>query len=130
PDERPDRSTRRGMPGFDEESEEAGITFKMKYLPGEQGENFRANLYDHGCGVAIADFDGDGHDDVYFVNQLGPNALYRNNGDGTFTDVTKQSGVDVGDRSGAAAVFADSGDYGPQERVISRRRVCQLSLRT
>ena len=60
----------------------------MGFLPGEQGEKFKINLYDHGCGVAVADFDGDGHDDVYFLNQLGPNALYRNKGDGTFEDVT------------------------------------------
>ena len=60
----------------------------MSFLPGEQGEKFKINLYDHGCGVAVGDFDGDGHDDIYFVNQLGPNALYRNKGDGTFEDVT------------------------------------------
>src|SRR5262249_32976467 len=70
--------------GFDEDAVGAGITFKMMFLPGEQGERFKGNLYDHGCGLAIADFDGDGLDDIYFTNQLGRNALYRNNGDGTF----------------------------------------------
>src|SRR5713226_8225832 len=74
-------------PGFKEAAHESGIHFRMRFLPDEQGENFKINLYDHGCGVAVADFDGDGHEDVYFVNQLGKNALYRNNGDGTFTDV-------------------------------------------
>ena len=70
----------------------------MNFLPAEQGEKFKINLYDHGCGVAVGDFDGDGHDDVYFVNQLGPNALYRNKGDGTFEDVTDKAGVGLGDR--------------------------------
>src|SRR4051794_12928109 len=71
--------------GFVESADKSGITFRMAFLPGEQGEKFKINLYDHGCGVAVGDFDGDGHDDIYFVNQLGPNALYHNNGDGTFT---------------------------------------------
>ena len=76
----PDTRDRRDRPGFHEAAAEAGITFRMMFLPTEQGVNFRANLYDHGCGLAIADFDGDSKDDIYFTNQLGPNALYRNNG--------------------------------------------------
>src|SRR5215813_8095971 len=52
---------------FREEAEKAGITFKMEFLPGEQGVNFKTNLYDHGCGIAVGDFDGDGYDEIYFV---------------------------------------------------------------
>ncbi|HXJ38324.1 MAG TPA: CRTAC1 family protein, partial [Bryobacteraceae bacterium] len=40
----------------------------------------------------IADFDNDGHDDI-FITCWGHNVLYRNNGDGTFTDVTKKAGL-------------------------------------
>src|SRR5262245_41755002 len=39
--------------GFREGAEDAGIDFKMAFLPGEQGENFKINLYDHGCGVVV-----------------------------------------------------------------------------
>jgi enediyne biosynthesis protein E4 len=46
----------------------------------------------HKTGVAAGDFDNDGHLDLY-VTALGPNILYRNNGDGTFTDVTQKAGV-------------------------------------
>src|SRR6516225_423210 len=74
-------------PGFQDRATESGLTFRMQFLAKEQGEKFKINLYDHGSGVAVADYDGDGHDDIYFVNQLGPNALYRNKGDGTFTVV-------------------------------------------
>ncbi|MFQ5859648.1 MAG: CRTAC1 family protein [Anaerolineae bacterium] len=44
-------------------------------------------------GTAWFDYDNDGDLDLYAVND-GPNALYRNNGDGTFTDVAKEAGAD------------------------------------
>ena len=45
-----------------------------------------------GMGAVAADFDGDGWEDLY-VTCYGPNHLYRNNRDGTFTDVTAKAGV-------------------------------------
>ncbi|WP_162006507.1 CRTAC1 family protein [Roseimaritima sediminicola] len=59
----------------------------------------------YGLGVAAADYDNDGDQDLY-VNNFGRNILYRNNGDGTFTDVTEQAGVG-GDEVGAGVVWAD-----------------------
>jgi hypothetical protein len=56
----------------------------------------------HKTGVAAGDFDNDGHLDLY-VTALGPNILYRNNGDGTFTDVTQKAGV-----AGAPAEWSTS----------------------
>ena len=58
-----------------------------------------------GMGVAVGDFDGDGWLDVY-LTALGPNALYRNRGDGTFEDVTARAGADD-PRWSASAAFAD-----------------------
>jgi hypothetical protein len=43
-------------------------------------------------GVAVADYDNDGYEDV-FVTGYGGNHLYHNNGDCTFTDVTEKAGV-------------------------------------
>src|SRR5262245_53674275 len=63
---------------FIDVAEEVGLTFRMNFLPNEQGETFKINLYDHGCGLAVGDFDGDGHDDLFFCNQLGKCALFRN----------------------------------------------------
>ncbi len=94
-------------PGFHERGLESGVAFRMNFMPGEQGEKFKTNLYDHGCGVAVGDFDGDGHDDVFFCNQLGRCALYRNKGDGTFEDITGRAGVGLGDRVCVGATFAD-----------------------
>ena len=69
-----------------------------------------------GAGCAFLDFDNDGWMDVYFVNS-GPsdfftpakplkNALYRNNGNGTFTDVTDKAGV-AGGKFGMGVAAAD-----------------------
>jgi hypothetical protein len=94
----------------------------MAFLPDEQGEKFKINVYDHGCGLAVADYDGDGHDDIYFCNQLGKNALYRNKGDGTFEDVTEKAGVGLGNRVCAGAVFADTLNRGCQDLYVTSTR--------
>jgi hypothetical protein len=45
-----------------------------------------------GMGASAGDFDGDGWKDL-FVTAYGRNTLYRNNGNGTFTDVTEKAGL-------------------------------------
>jgi len=58
-----------------------------------------------GMGVTFADYNNDGFTDIY-LTCLGPNLLYRNNGDGTFSDVTEKAGV--GDsRWSTSAAFGD-----------------------
>jgi hypothetical protein len=112
---------RPGLP-FQESAAEAGMTWRMNFLPNEQGQTFKINLYDHGCGLAVGDFDGDGREDIYFCNQLGPNALYRNNGDGTFTDVAQTAGVALGDRVCVAATFVDYLNEGRQSLFVTSTR--------
>jgi hypothetical protein len=108
---------------FVETAESAGIRFRATFLEGEQGARFKINLYDHGSGVAVADVDGDQDDDVYFLNQLGANALYRNDGGGTFTDVTALAGpVGLEDRVSVAAAFGDADGDGDQDLYVTTTR--------
>jgi len=46
-----------------------------------------------GHGVCVGDYDNDGYDDLFVTYYGQPNILYHNNGDGTFTDVTKSAGL-------------------------------------
>ncbi|MEQ1912518.1 MAG: VCBS repeat-containing protein, partial [Vicinamibacterales bacterium] len=60
---------------------------------------------DYGMGVAAGDFDNDGCVDLYLTN-FGPNRLFRNNCDGTFTDASQSSGVS-GSGWSVSAAFVD-----------------------
>jgi len=108
--------------GFQERAREAGIAFRMHSLPKEQGEPFHINLYDHGSGLAVGDYDNDGREDIYFLNQLGPNALYRNVGDGSFVDVTAKAGVAIGNRISVGATFADYDNDGWADLFVTTTR--------
>jgi hypothetical protein len=62
---------------------------------------------DYGMGLAVGDYDNDGDPDVYVTN-FGPNRLYRNDGNGTFSDVTRQAGAGLDDpRWSTSASFSD-----------------------
>ena len=58
----------------------------------------------YGTGIAVGDYDRDGHVDIY-ITRLGPNVLYRNLGDGRFRDVTAETGVGDPGYSSAATFF-------------------------
>jgi hypothetical protein len=60
-----------------------------------------------GSGVAAGDVDGDGWCDLYFCGMEAPNALYRNLGNGKFSDITGSAGVVCADQYSTGAVFAD-----------------------
>ncbi|MCH2592832.1 MAG: FG-GAP-like repeat-containing protein [Pedosphaera sp.] len=91
---------------FTDGIEESGILFRNKIVD-DVGKNYIPVHYDHGNGLAIADVDGDGNLDLYFVTQAGSNGLWRNLGNGRFEDITEQAGVAVENKIGVTASFAD-----------------------
>ena len=76
-----------------------------------------------GVGVGVfADYDNDGDKDLFVSRTFKPNQLFRNNGDGTFTDVTAGSGIGA-DCCTTVASWADydnDGDSRPVRRPLSR----------
>lgn len=75
----------------------------------------RAGLLDPACkslGVALTDYDNDGWTDLLVANDTQPNKLYRNNGDGTFTDAAMTAGVAFSEAGVArAGMGVDAEDY-------------------
>jgi len=72
----------------------------------------------YGMGTAAGDYDNDGFIDLY-VTSYGRNTLYRNMGDGTFTDVTERAGVGAGGWS-ASAGFFDYDNDGRLDLFVTR----------
>ncbi len=72
----------------------------------------------YGMGVAVGDYDNDGHPDL-FVSNYGQDALLHNNGDGTFSDVTAKA-LPGGQAFGASASFFDYDQDGFLDLVVVR----------
>src|SRR5271165_712723 len=100
----------------------AGIHFK--HNAGKAGKKYLPETM--GAGVAIFDYNGDGKPDILFVNSkdLEPHgkrttcALYRNNGNGTFADVTAGSGLDI-EMYGIGVSTADYDNDGREDIYIT-----------
>src|SRR4030095_8821960 len=89
----------KGLPVFAEIAKQAGVAYKI--ICGDEVTEFLIDV--NGEGAGFLDYDNDGDQDIYLVNGSSRNSqkekrlphdyLLRNNGDGTFADVTKQAGL-------------------------------------
>ncbi len=109
------RRPRSGQPflsSFVDIGTQAGLIYPVVY--GEPDRK-KVILETMGCGVAFLDYDNDGWEDIYILsgtrleggNPDWTNRLYKNNRDGTFTDVTKEAGLTRTGWAGSVTV----GDY-------------------
>jgi tetratricopeptide (TPR) repeat protein/peroxiredoxin len=82
----------------------------------ETGLNQNNTRYSFCCGWS--DYNRDGWPDLYVVNDFGRKNLYRNNGDGTFTDVASQAGVeDIG--AGMSVCWLDYDNDGAEDLYVA-----------
>ena len=108
---------------FSDVTQAAGIRFV--HFKGNNGTP--TILEETGPGVCVADYDGDGYPDIYFVNGrdlyhrgiVVTNALYHNNGDGTFTDVTARAGV-PGTGYGLGCAWGDYDNDGHPDLYVTQ----------
>ncbi len=64
-----------------------------RFLVNSSGDAIPGRADGHGFGVVTADFDGDGKVDIYVANDMNPNFLFLNKGNGTFADASDTSGA-------------------------------------
>jgi hypothetical protein len=126
---------------FIEKANKVGLTFQQ--INGSKVKEYIVEA--KGAGVAVADVNEDGWDDIYFINgayltnanqnEIPQNQLFLNKQDGTFYDYTKESGL--GDTGfGTAGYFADvdrDGDldcyltnFGPNQLYINNGK-CEFT---
>ncbi len=115
------------IPVFEDKARQAGLNLRV--VSGDAKEK-RFLIESVGGGLAVIDYDNDGWMDLYVVNgatiesartgsKLYRNALYRNNRDGTFTDVTLGAGVPGKGHWGKGALAADFNNDGYQDLYVT-----------
>jgi hypothetical protein len=111
---------------FEEITEKAGLSVKHT---NRSFKNQYANIMEGytalGASAAVADYDGDGFDDIYVTDSKvdGKNHLFHNNGDLTFTDVAVQAGVANGNdpaNASADAIWLDYNNDGRPDLLVIR----------
>jgi hypothetical protein len=72
----------------------------------------------YAMGVAVGDYDNDGREDLYITCVLGSSHLFHNDGNGHFTDVTRQAGVENAGRWGTSCAWVDYDRDGKLDLVV------------
>jgi enediyne biosynthesis protein E4 len=80
-----------------------------------------------GLGAVWADFDGDGWPDLYIANDMSRNTLYRNNGDGTFSEVAAAARVNEV-KSSMGVTVGDFDNDGRLDIAITNLKGSKISL--
>lgn len=97
----------------------AGIDFENRYYPRFLNEPLKFGMLRYGpAGITAVDYDNDGFYDLFIPDGV-ESKLFRNNGDGTFADVTEQVGL-AGLSGVSVGLFADYDNDGYKDFFVSR----------
>lgn len=103
---------------FSDITESAGVGFIHTEYSGE--------LIPMGGGVVVLDYNNDGYDDIYIPNSNGANVLYRNNVDGTFTELADSANVQDRLERGNGGCSADYDNDGDQDLYVTNYGASKL----
>jgi hypothetical protein len=106
-------------------AEQSGITFKHQQpILDQQIEHILPTIASVGAAVSVCDYNNDGWHDLYFTNSRidTKNALFRNNADGSFTDVADSLGIGDINKSGLGvsmgSIWGDFDNDGYQDLLV------------
>ncbi|MBK9108967.1 MAG: VCBS repeat-containing protein [Saprospiraceae bacterium] len=118
--------------------EQSGVTFNNVIVETPREHIYSFNYIYNGAGVAIADFDNDGFQDIYFVGNQVQDKLYKNLGNFKFEDVSALAGIDKFDGWRSGVSTADVNGDGFMDIYITRGgflnipekiRICSSSIK-
>lgn len=98
---------------------EAAVKFYLEGMKSPPHPYFAPISANQKDGIAVADIDGDGFDDIYIMVRIGTNMLLHNNGDGTFTESAAEYGLALPGHT-TCALFADFDNDGDLDAMLGR----------
>jgi hypothetical protein len=111
-------------------SEETGLDFSNTIPESDTLNIFTYDYIYNGGGVAIADFNRDGLQDIFFTGNVVPNKLYLNKGDLKFQDVTNDAHVNVPGRWNSGVVVVDINNDGWSDLYVCATRFADSTKRS
>lgn len=106
---------------FNDEIQKSNIRFLHRVVPDLQ-KNYITNHYDHGNGLAVADVNGDQLVDIFFINQVGGNELWLNQGQGEFKRSQNDHSLQLKKSISVSAAFGDYTNDGYPDLAITTVR--------